>query len=574
MRMLLKYMKPFYSKMFGALIIRIMGIMSELTLPYILSHILEHVILFQDVRKIIYWGFLMVLCASASFCFNICTNRIVARVSCKISENLRHDLFAKTIRLSAAQTDRFTIASLESRVTTDTYHIHNFMRMIQIVGVRGPVLLIGSITITMFMDAYLSLVMLAIMPFTFIIVFFIMRNGIPLFAKVQKAVDSMIRVVREDTQGIRVIKALSKDEYEHRRYDVVNRNLVKAEERANVVMSSTNPIMNLFMNMGIAAVVALSASRVLNQQSNPSTIIVFMQYFTLISNAMMMVTRIFVNSSKCAASAQRIDEVLKCEDELMELNPEDFPIGDESVFIEFDNVTFSYEGKKPDLENISFKLYKGQSLGIIGATGSGKSTLVKLLLRFYDVNKGSIRINGKDIRTIKREELYKMFGTALQNDFLYAETIEENIDFGRSLSKESIINAAKIAQADDFITAFPDGYRHQLSQKGTNISGGQKQRILIARAVAANPEILILDDSSSALDYKTEASLRNALNDAMKDTTVINVAQRVSAVKNCDLILVLDEGRIIGSGTHDELLGACIEYKEISDSQLGGAFVE
>lgn len=574
MKMLLRYMKPFYFKMFGALIIRIMGIMSELTLPYILSHILEHVILFQDVRKILQWGCLMVLCAAASFCFNICANRIVARVSCTISENLRHDLFAKTIRLSAAQTDRFTIASLESRVTTDTYHIHNFMRMIQIAGVRGPVLLIGSIAITMFMDAYLSLVMLAIMPFTFIIVFFIMRKGIPLFAKVQKAVDSMIRVVREDTQGIRVIKALSKDEYEHQRYDVVNRNLVKAEEHANVVMSSTNPIMNLFMNMGIAAVVALSATRVLNQQSDPSTIIVFMQYFTLISNAMMMVTRIFVNSSKCAASAQRIDEVLQCEDELIEHNPEECPLGDESVFIEFDNVTFSYEGKKPDLENISFKLYKGQSLGIIGATGSGKSTLVKLLLRFYDVNEGSIRINGKDIRTIKREELYNMFGAALQNDFLYAETIEENIDFGRNLSKESIINAAKIAQADDFITAFPEGYSHQLSQKGTNISGGQKQRVLIARAVAANPEILILDDSSSALDYKTEASLRSALNEAMKDTTVINVAQRVSAVKNCDLFLVLDEGRIIGSGTHEELLEACIEYREISDSQLGGAFVE
>ena len=278
--------------------------------------------------------------------------------------------------------------------------------------------------------------------------------------------------------------------------------------------------------------------------------------------------------SKCFASAKRVDEILKCEDELVEGDEKDYPSGDENVFIEFDNVSFSYNGKKPDVADISFKLYKGQSLGIIGATGSGKSTLVKLLLRFYDVDKGSIRINGKDIRTINRQELYSMFGTALQNDFLYADTIEENIDFGRNIDMESIIKAAKIAQAHDFISEFPDGYQHILSQKGTNVSGGQKQRILISRAVAINPQILVLDDSSSALDYKTEANLRNALNEAMAGTTVVNVAQRVSAVKNCDLILVIDEGRIIGRGTHDELMETCEEYREISESQMGGAFVE
>lgn len=574
MNLILKYLKPAYFKIFLATATRIVGIGAELTLPCILSHMLKNVILMESVALIALWGSLMILCAGASFAFNMIANRIVAKVSSDMTHSLRRDLFAKTLSLSASQIDRFTIASLESRITTDTYHIHNFVRMVQIAGIRAPLLLAGGMIITLIMDWYLSLVMLAILPFVFFIVYFIRLKGIPLYSKVQKAVDNMVRIVREDTQGIRVIKALSKDKYEHQRYDKVNRALVKEEEHANIIMSSVHPIMTLFMNMGIVAVVAVSASRIANLQSDPETIIVFMQYFTIISMAMMMFTRLFVMGSKCFASAKRIDEILRCEDELLEADEGEYPSGDERVFIEFDNVSFSYNGKKPDVYDISFKLYKGESLGIIGATGSGKSTLIKLLLRFYDVDSGNIRINGKDIRTINREELYKMFGVALQNDFLYADTIEENIDFGRNIDKKDIIKAATIAQAHEFISEFPDGYGHVLSQKGTNVSGGQKQRILISRAVADNPQILILDDSSSALDYKTESNLRKALNEAMTDTTVINVAQRVSAVKNCNLILVIDEGHIIGRGTHDELMEACEEYREISESQMGGAFVE
>lgn len=574
MKMLLRYMSPYKWKTIISFAIRIIGILSELALPYVLSHILKNVIESQRVSLVLFWGCIMILCAAISFVSNLTANRIVAGVARNVSENLRHDLFSKTIRLSAKCTDRFTIASLESRVTTDTYHIHNFIRLVQIIGIRAPLLLIGGIVITMSMDAFLSSVMLIIMPVMFLVVYIIMKRGIPLYTKVQNAVDNMVRVVREDTQGIRVIKALSKDEYEHKRFDKVNSELVKEEVKANVIMSATNPIMTLSMNLGMAAVVALSATRIANYQSDPETIIVFMQYFTQISMSMMMLTRLFVMSSKCSASAKRIDEVLQCEDELKEASTDEYPVVDTDVFVEFDNVTFSYEGKKPDVENISFKLYKGQSLGIIGATGSGKSTIIKLLLRFYDADSGSIRINGKDIRTIERKNLYSMFGTAMQNDFLYADTIEENISFGRNIDIETIREAAKIAQADDFISAFPDGYSHVLAQKGTNVSGGQKQRILITRALAGNPQILVLDDSSSALDYKTEAALRRALNEKMKGTTTVNVAQRVSAVMGCDLILVIDEGKIIGKGTHEQLINSCVEYKEISDSQMGGAFVE
>lgn len=574
MKTVLKYLKPFYLRMFAGFIIKVSGTLVELALPYILSHILKTVVLSQKIKDIVFWGLLMIFCAALACICNIIANRMAARVSRNFSEKMRHDLFSKTLCLSASKTDKFTIASLESRITTDTYNIHNFVGMMQRMGVRAPILLIGGMAITMIMDTYLSLAMLATLPFIFSIVYLISRKGIPLYSKVQKSVDSMIRVVREDTQGIRVIKALSKDKYEHQRYEKVNRALVKDEEHAGIVMGSVNPVMTLLMNAGITAVVALSARRVALHQSSPETVIAFMQYFTLISMAMMSVTRIFVMYSKCAASAKRVEEVLNSEDELAEKDISEYPLGDEKIFIEFDHVSFSYEGKKNNLDDVSFKLYEGSSLGIIGATGSGKSTLIKLLLRFYDIDTGNIRISGKDIRTINRKELYSMFGTAMQNDFLYADTIYENIRFGRDISHDAITDAAKTAQAHDFISAFPDKYQHELSQKATNISGGQKQRLLIARAIAANPKILILDDSSSALDYKTEANLRTALDKNMKDTTVITVAQRISAVKSCDLIIVLDEGKIIGAGTHDELLKSCIEYREISDSQMGGAIID
>lgn len=574
MKTIIYYLKPFFKRMSLGLFIKILGTLVELALPYILSHILKNVVVTQQISQILLWGGAMIACAGMACLCNIIANRMAARVARNFSENVRHDLFDKTMRLSPAQTDAFTIPSLESRITTDTYNLHSFVGMMQRLGVRAPILLVGGIAITLIMDSFLALSIIAVLPFIFVTVYFISKKGVPLYQKVQKSVDGMIRVVREDTQGIRVIKALSKTEYEHRRYDGVNKNLVHDEKKAGITMGAVNPVMTLLMNSGIVAVVALAANRVANHQSDPETVIAFMQYFTLISMAMMSVTRMFVMFSKSSASANRIAEVLDTKDDLTVKSENQYPAKKTDAFITFENVSFSYKGKRNNLENISLSVPKGGSLGIIGATGSGKSTLVKLLIRFYDVTSGAIRIDGHDIRTIPREEFFKKFGIAMQHDFLYADTVEENIKFGRELSHEDVVRAAKIAQADDFIQAFPEGYEHMLSQKGTNVSGGQKQRILISRAVAARPEILILDDSSSALDYKTDASLRRALAENLTDTTVITVAQRVSSVKNCDVILVLDEGRIIGLGTHDELMVTCPEYKEISDSQMGGAIVE
>lgn len=571
MKRILSYLKPFRLRMLVGFLIKVTGTMAELVLPYILTYILEDVIDEMKVGKVVAYGGLMVFFAAVACLGNIIANRMAARVTTNFSKAMRKELFEKTLYLSSADTDAFTIPSLESRITTDTYNVHNFIGMMQRMGVRAPILLLGGISLTLIMDSVLALVMIATLPIIFVTVYGISRKGVPLYTRVQKSVDGMVRVAREDTQGIRVIKALSKNEHENRRYDKVNAELSKQERRAGTIMGIVNPSMTLLMNLGIAAVVAVAALRVAKGLSSPATVIAFMQYFTLISMAMMSLSRMFVMYTKCAASANRIAEVL--------VTPDKFDVvadsnANDGIHIAFENVSFSYLGKKNNIQNLSLSLRKGERLGIIGATGSGKSTFIKLLLRFYEPDSGKILINGRDIKSYSREKLTSMFGVALQNDFIYADTIEENIRFGRDITKENIIKAAKTAQAHDFITATADGYSHMLSSKGTNLSGGQRQRVLIARALASNPEILILDDSSSALDYKTDANLRKALDENMSGSTVITVAQRVSSVKSCDHIIVIEDGQVIGQGKHEHLLETCAEYREISESQMGGAFVE
>lgn len=572
MKWIFTYLKPLFSRIAVGISIKMVGTIAELFIPFLLSHILENVIKTNDMGQIIFYGVFMAFCAFIACLGNIIANRMAAKTTMLFSTRMRRDLFSKTLHLSARSTDRFTIPSLESRITSDTYNVQNFIGMIQRMGIRAPILLLGGTAITLIMDRKLALVMIATMPLIFVVVYSISRLGVPLYTKVQQSVDGMVRVVREDAQGIRVIKALSKIDYENARYDKANLTLRKNEAKAGIIMGVVNPVMTLLMNMGIVAVVGLSAYLVATEQSSASTVIAFMQYFTLISMAMMALSRMFVMFTKCAASANRIAQVMEEQNELTLW--EDDGKGDESSHIAFENVTFSYLGKRNNLKDISFSLKKGQTLGIIGATGSGKSTILRLLMRFYDTDSGVVRIFGKNVRSYDKEKLTSMFGMVFQNDFLYADTIEENIRFGRDISREDIEKAAKIAQAHDFITSFPNGYGHSVSAGGTNLSGGQRQRLLISRAIAGQPEILVLDDSSSALDYKTDAALRQALSTALPQSTIITVAQRVSSVKNCDLILVIEDGTIIGSGKHEELMESCAEYKEISDSQMGGAFLD
>lgn len=575
MKFIYQYIKPFIGIMIVGLLIKTIGTLIELALPYILSYILDDLVP-NDGRlsMIILWGGIMILCALLALLCNVKANRMASKVARDCTRKIRHDLFYQTITLSGKQLDYFTIPSLEARITTDTYNVQNFIGRIQRLGVRAPLLLMGGLVVTLIMDAYLSLVMIAILPIIFIVVLFISLKGVKLYASVQDSVDGMVRVVREDTQGIRVIKALSKVEKEQQRYDKVNKKLINAEKKASLAMGFVNPIMSLLMNLGITFVVLIGAYRVMNRQTEPGKIVAFTQYFTMISTATLSITRIFMMYTKSSASASRIAEVMNTVKDLEIASLDIYPLVENDDYIVFDNVSFSYNQTKDNLKNISFRLSKGQTLGIIGATGSGKTTLVHLLMRFYDVNKGAIRIGGKDIRTIPEKDLHTLFGIVMQNDFLFSDTILENIRFGREILQDDIEKAIQISQAYDFIMSFPEGLNHVLSQKATNISGGQKQRLLIARALANHPEILILDDSSSALDYKTDANLRKAILQNLKDTTSIIVTQRVSSVMNADLIIVLEEGEIIGMGNHQDLLNTCEVYKEISESQIGGSFID
>ncbi len=567
MRRILEFVRPYFGRMAVGLSIKFIGTIMELFLPWILSHMIDNVIPTGRIGHIFLWGGAMVVCSLICVWGNISANRRAAGVARETTRSIRHALFEKISYLSSAQIDKVTVPSLVSRLTTDTYNMHHMVGMVQRLGVRAPILLLGGLIVTLMQDAPLTGVLAVIVPLIGIAVTIISRKGVPMFRQLQTRIDGLIRVIRENVTGARVIKALSMNNHEMKRFSNQNQYVASGEVRANLIMGMSNPVMNILLNIGLVLVILLGAYRVDGKLMQPGTIVAFLSYFTIITNAMMGVTRIFVVMSRSTASADRIAEILDM--------PEDLTVGEgeteQSEFhIEFDNVTFSYNKRKPTLENISFKLKRGESLGIIGATGSGKSTIINLLMRFYDIDQGEIRIGGRDVRDIPSEELHTMFGVAFQNDTIFSDTVRENIDMGRGLSDEDISRAVQNAQAAPFISDLPEGFMEHLNAKGTNLSGGQRQRLLISRALAGHPDILVLDDSSSALDYRTDANLRVALGRNYDDVTTIMIASRVSSIANCTEIIVLDEGRVIGQGTHEELLKSCDTYREIAETQMGG----
>lgn len=565
-----RYLKPYYGQMTRGLIIKIAGTFADLGLPWVLAYILDDIIPYGKVSYILFWGGIMVLLAIAARMLNIIANRMASKVAKNSVQAIRHDTFERITNLSGAQVDQFTVPSLISRMTTDTYNVHQVIGMMQRLGVRAPIILVGGIVLTSTLDPVLTLILIATLPLLGILVYLISKKGIPMYTKVQASVDKMVQTIRENISGIRVIKALSKTEYEKQRFRKVNDEVIGNEIKAASIMALSSPIMNLILNTGLAIVVIIGAFRVNAGAMQPGKIVAFLSYFTMILNAMMSITRLFINYSKASASAKRLKEVLDTKEDLI-VTPVKISKEQEQEYLAFDQVSFSYENdeEKLSLKNISFQLKKGESLGIIGATGSGKTTLIQLLMRFYDVTDGQIIIEGKDIRSIPLKELRKEFGVAFQNDVIFADTISENISFGRNLSTEQIIEASKDACAYDFIMEKENGFSYEAAIKGGNLSGGQKQRLYISRALANHPKFLILDDSSSALDYKTDAMLRQAIRNNYQETTIILIAQRISSIMQSDHILVLDEGEMLGYGTHEELMEQCEIYREIYESQMG-----
>ena len=565
MKTIVKYIRPKAGIIAFEMTIKLLGTAIELLLPWMLSVILERYVPAEDLQGILAWGGGMIFCAALALGCNVAANRISCTTSRDITRKIRGDLFAKVTRLSCRQEDAFTTPSLISRLTSDTYNLHQMLDRMQRLGVRAPILLLGGIAITLTMEPVLTLVLIGALPVLGVVVWFVSTRGIRLYTRTQQALDGMIRRAQESLTGIRVVQALSKTEYESRRFDQANVEVAQREYRAGLLMNLTNPAMNLTLNTGLTLMILVGAYRVNAGITPPSTIIAFLSYFTIILNALMMVSRLFVMYSKGVASGARIAQVLDAPEE-----PVTQPKSEkkkEDAFLCFDHVSFAYDKVGKDLDDISFSLKKGETLGIIGPTGSGKSTLLALLLRFYDPDAGQIRIGGRDLREIDPALLHSIFGVVFQNDFLFAGEIGENIDFARALSGEQIARAAKTAQAE-FIGP-RGGMQSEIASRGADLSGGQKQRLLLARAMAANPEILLLDDSSSALDYKTDAALRAALTRDFAKTTKIIVAQRVSSIRFADKILVLEDGKAVGYGSHDQLMQSCESYREIAEIQMG-----
>ncbi len=549
----------------------------DLFIPWILAYVIDSVIPVGSLRLIFAWGGVMLVCSILAVSFNIIANRMASRVASDATQIIRHDLFAKTMYLSARQTDAFTKPSLISRLTTDTYNVNQMIGRVQRLGVRAPILLVGGVLFTMSLDPVLSSVLLLVMPVLAVVMVVVSRKGMPLYRKLQSSVDSFVCLVREDIAGIRVIKALSKMDYEKEKFDRINKMVVTCERNAEKTMAVLNPSMNMLLNLGLVGVIIVGAFRVNAGTSEVGKILAFMTYFTIILNAMMSISRMFVIINKAVASAARIDQVLSCEDDLALLGDKTEPEAENTDTVEvdaekeivFDHVSFSYNKKEPNLKDISFTVRKGEMLGIIGSTGSGKTTLASLLMRLMDVDEGRVLIGGRDVRSFEKEELRSRFGVVFQNDTIFEDTIYENVRMGRQLGREEIVQALSYAQAEEFTQEKERSEGGMLDIRGANLSGGQKQRVLIARALAARPEILILDDSSSALDYRTDAMLRRQLKENFSGTTTILIAQRISSVMHADHILVLEDGEMIGYGTHEELLMGCAVYREISRSQTG-----
>ena len=525
---------------------------------------------------------------------NVKANRMSVQVAKESIYEIRRDLFWKSVNLSGSQLDEFGLPSLNSRMTSDSYNLQSFIQSSQTMGIRAPILLFGGIAITLTMDLGLASILCIMAPVLITAVVYVSMRGIPLYEKVQKSVDDIVRIMRENITGIRVVKALSKEDYEMGRFEDANREMANRDIKAGIVMALPGPIMTFMLNIGLTIVVIVGAYRVNGGITQPGVILAFLTYFNMILMGVMGLNRIFMLMSKANASANRIAAVVNSEEELQPVSAEEAAETEREGYIVFDHVTFSY-GKHPEaaeteealeedaamarfdglerqkcLEEIDFTVKKGGSLGIIGATGCGKTTVINLLMRFYDADEGHIFIDGRDVRTYDKDELHRLFGVVFQNDVIFADSLKENISFGREVGTEEMRRAAGDAMAREFIESYEDTYDHRAVVRGANLSGGQRQRVLIARALAAAPQILVLDDSSSALDYKTDAALRKAIREHHADTTTIIIAQRISSIMGLDDIIMLEEGKVIGHGTHEELLRDCAMYQEISRTQMGG----
>ena len=586
MKFLWRYVRVHLKRISLGMTLKLSATMAELLIPYVMEHLIDRVVPGRQIPPVLLWGAVMLLLAAITRFLNVNANRMAVKTAKETIFAVRRDLFSSALRLSGRQMDRIGLPSLISRMTSDSYNVQSFVQSMQTMGVRAPIMLFGGILITLSMDAGLARILCVMAPILIVLVVFVSMKGIPLYDQVQRGMDAIVRIMRENITGIRVVKALSREPFEMKRYAGANAEHARRDIRASIIMSLPGPIVTLFLNTGLTLVVLLGASQVNEGITEPGVILAFLTYFNMILMGVMGLNRVFMMMSKANASAKRIAEVAELPRDMTPLPESACPAPDRDGFIVFRDVSFSYTPdaeEEPDrdaerfaggrrqqcLSHIDFAIPRGGSLGIIGATGSGKTSLINLLMRFYDPQAGQVFVDGRDVRTYDLTALRRRFGTVFQNDVIFADTIRENVVFGRAVDEDGLRAAVSDAMARAFVEAYEDGYEHKAVIAGANFSGGQKQRLLISRALAAKPEILILDDASSALDYRTDASLRRAIREHHQAAATIVIAQRASSIMGLDDILVLDEGRVIGHGTHAELLASCPAYRDICQTQMG-----
>lgn len=565
------YILPYKSAFILGPLMMVTEVLGEILLPKFMSMIINHGVAQKDGGYILKMGLVMAITSFLMAAGGILGAYFAAKASISFTSDLRRDLFARVQQFSFKNIDTFSTGSLVTRLTNDIQQVQNLIMMGLRMMLRAPGMFLGALVMAFWMNAELAAVILVVIPLLTAAIVWILRTAYPRFTAMQKALDTLNSGIQEVLTNVRVVKSFVREDYEEKRFAGTNRELKEAGLRALKIVIATMPVMMFAMNVTTLAVVWFGGNLIIGGRMAVGDLTAFTTYIVQILMSLMMLSMVFLQSSRAMASIRRIDEVL---DEPIDLSDENASQKDRKVEkgrVEFKDVSFSYrEGGEPVLSHISLTAEPGETIGILGATGSGKTSLVQLIPRLYDVTEGSVRVDGIDVREYSLKNLRDGVGMVLQKNVLFSGTIEENLRWGdETATEEEVRRAAVYAQADSFVNSFAEGYKTEMGQGGVNVSGGQKQRLCIARALLKKPKILILDDSTSAVDTATEAAIRTVFREDLKDTTKFIIAQRLSSLEYADRILVLEDGRIIGEGTQEKLLASCEAYREIYETQYG-----
>ncbi len=566
-----KYIKPYLSAFIFGPILMIVEVLGEILLPKFMANIINIGAAERNIPYIVGMGAVMVITALFMMAGGIGGAYFGAKAAVSFATDLRSDVFDKVQKFSFANLDKFSTGSLVTRLTNDITQVQNLINMALRMMLRAPGMLIGALIMAFIMNAQLALVVLVVIPVLVLLIGLVIKTAFPRFEIMQKKLDALNSNIQEMLTNVRVIKSFVRGEYEEEKFAGSNENLKEASLSAFKVVILNMPIMMLMMNATTLGVVWFGGKQILAGNMPVGNLTAFTTYIVQILMSLMMLAMVLLQSSRALASLHRITEVL---DTKVDLTDENCALPDKTVNsgkVQFKNVSFRYykNNQEKVLDNISFTVETGQILGIIGSTGSGKTSLVQMIPRLYDADEGEVLVDNVNVRDYSLRNLRNGVGMVLQKNVLFSGSIMENLMWGdENAGFEEIRKAAKAAQADAFVDSFTDGYETELGQGGVNVSGGQKQRLCIARALLKKPKILILDDSTSAVDTATEAKIRESFSGTLKDTTKIIIAQRITSVMEADKILVLDEGKIVGMGRHEELLENCEAYQEIYYSQM------